>query len=311
MKEERKDILLPLGDVSLKRTLGIYYIDMRPAIVHYTTNLYGGGFDSDGVPLVVGRDGPYYYPITIAQYGLMLHADWLETKSPQRMTTLESCLAKLEELKTEDDVHAVWWHQFYRERYNLKPPWASAMAQGELISLYLRLWQALGRQSLRETAWKAYRFMKVPVADGGVRRLDDQGNLWLEEYPSDEPSCVLNGFIYALFGLFDLYRVGGEHEVRDDIDRCLTTLTARLPDFDCGYWSRYDLQKRELVRYYYQKNVHVPQMAVLAQLTGNGLFAFYSHKWQRELTPLNYLRVQMMYRLQPRLNRLRSTRSGR
>lgn len=311
MREERKDICLPLGDVSLAETLGIYYIDMRPARVHYTDNLYGGGFDEDGVPMALGLDGPHYYPVTIAQYGFMLHADWVETHSSDKLAMLERCLARLEQLKTETDEQAVWWHQTYDPRYELNPPWASAMAQGELISLYLRLWQALGRQSLLDTAWKAYRFLQVPTSDGGVRRFDDQGNLWLEEYPSEKPSLVLNGFVYALLGLFDLYRVRGDQEVKDDIDLCLATLTKRLPDFDRGYWSNYDLQKRELVRYYYQKNVHVPQMAVLAQLTGNELFAHYRDSWQRTVTPLNYLRVQVMYRVQPRLERLRELRRGR
>jgi hypothetical protein len=184
------------------------------------------------------------------------------------------------------------------------------MAQGELISLYLRLHQALGRPTLLETARKAYRFMHVPVEEGGVRRRDDQGNLWLEEYPSKEPSLVLNGFIYALFGLYDLYRVERDPEVKAEIDACLGTLVTRLRDFDSGYWSNYDLQKRELVRYYYQKNVHVPQMAVLEALTGDPVFGFYRKRWQRQLTPLNYLLVQIMYRVRPRVDRMRGRRGG-
>jgi hypothetical protein len=305
MKEERKDITLPLGHVSMSETLGAYYIDMRPAAVHYTEDLYGGGFDENGVPMSAGPDGAHYFPINIAQYGFMLHAEWLETGAAAPMATLERCLAVLEQLKTEDDKHCVWWHDFHNKRYDIEPPWASAMAQGELISLYLRLWQALGHPGLLESARKAYHFMRVPVEAGGVRRWDEQGNLWLEEYPSEKPSLVLNGFIYALFGLYDLYRVDRDEEVKQDIDRCIDTLVARLPDFDSGYWSNYDLQKRELVRYYYQKNVHVPQLAVLEALTGNPLFGFYKDRWERQLKPLNYLRVRVMYRVRPRVGRLR------
>jgi len=305
VKEERRDITLPLGHVSTAETLGAYYIDMRPALVHYTDNLYGGSFDENGVPMTAGSEGPLYSPVNIAQYGFMLHADWLETGSAETMATLERCLAVLEELKTEDERHCVWWHGYRDRRYDIEPPWASAMAQGELVSLYLRLWQALARPSLLETASKAYRFMQVPIEAGGIRRWDERGNLWLEEYPSREPSLVLNGFIYALLGLYDLYRVGREPEVQQDINMCIDTLLARLPEFDSGYWSLYDLQKRELVRYYYQKNVHVPQMAVLAALTGNEVFATYKERWERQITPLNYLRVRVMYRLRPRLHRVR------
>lgn len=310
MTEERKDITLGLGNVSLSENLGAYYIDMRPAIVHYTDNLYGGSFDANGVPMNTVAEGREYLPVTIAQYGFMLHADWLESGSAETMATLEHCLAVLEELKDEDDQRCVWWHRHYEERYGIEPPWASAMAQGELISLYLRLGQALERPGLMNTARKAYRFMQVPVEEGGVRRRDERGYLWLEEYPSKQPSLVLNGFIYALFGLYDLYRVSGDENVKRDIDACIETLVARLPDFDSGYWSNYDLQKRELVRYYYQQNVHVPQLAVLEGLTGDPVFTHYRQRWERQLTRLNYLRVQIMYRVRPRMNRLRRLRSG-
>jgi hypothetical protein len=310
MKEERKDITLRLGDVSMSETLGAYYIDMRPAVVHYTENLYGGSFDENGVPMNAGPTGSFYFPINIAQYGFMLHAEWLETGAADTMTTIEHCLAVLEELKTEDEQQCVWWHRHYEEKYEIEPPWASAMAQGELISLYLRLWQALDRPNLFETAQKAYRFMHLPFEERGVRRRDEHGNLWLEEYPSKEPSFVLNGFIYALFGLYDLYRVTRDEEVRRDIDTCIDTLVARLPDFDSGYWSNYDLQRRELVRYYYQKNVHVPQLAVLEALTGNPVFGYYRRKWERQITPLNYLLVRVMYRVRPRMGRLRRLWGG-
>jgi len=306
LSEERKDITLGLGHVSMSPTLNSYYIDMRPAIVHYTENLYGGGFDDRGVPWIKGPEGPLYFPVNIAQYGFMLHADWLETGDAGTMKTLENCLQVLEDTKSEDAIHCVWWHHVPDERYGIDPPWASAMAQGEVISFYLRMYQAIGRESLLVSAVKAYQFLEVHCEEGGVRRYDEDGNLWFEEYPSKEPSLVLNGFIYTLFGLYDLYRVSNDARVRRDIDECLKTLVARLADFDSGYWSNYDLQKRELVRYYYQKNVHVPQLAVLHELTGDPFFGEYRAKWERQLSPLNYLFVRIMYRVRPRMNRLKA-----
>ena len=95
-----------------------------------------------------------------------------------------------------------------------------------------------------------------------------------------------------------------------DIDRCLLTLKRNLHRFDARYWSLYDLQRRELVRYYYQKNVHVPQMAVLHRLTGNPVFGDYQRRWERQLTPLNFMLVHVMYRIKPRLERFRASRHG-
>ena len=307
---ESRHITLGLGDVSLSATLGSYYIDMRPARVHYTHNIYGGGFDERGVPMCGGPDGLHYLTVNVAQYGFMLHADWLESGDPETLATLEACLDVLDRTKSESGDACVWWHHHYEPKYRIHPPWASAMAQGEAISFYLRMYQALGRASYLETAWRAYRFLAVPWADGGVRRYDEDGNLWFEEYPSEKPSYVLNGFIYTLLGLYDLYRVTGSAEVKEDIDACLRTLSANLHRFDAGYWSLYDLQRKELVRYYYQRNVHVPQMAVLHRLTGQAIFDEYRRKWERQITPLNHLFVQVMYRVKPRLDRLRRAWHG-
>ena len=48
MKEENKKITLKLGDVSWSSDLGIYYIDMRQSMIHYTDNIYDGKFDENG-----------------------------------------------------------------------------------------------------------------------------------------------------------------------------------------------------------------------------------------------------------------------
>jgi hypothetical protein len=277
---------------------------MRPALIHYTDNIYGGRFDGDGVPMVGTPEGLHHMPVNVLQYGFMLHANWRETRDLATLRTLEKCLEALEKQKSEQDSICVWWHRTHQPKYDIPPPWASAMVQGEAISFYLRMHQALERRSLLDTAWGAYRFLTVPWSEGGVRRHDDDGHLWFEEFPSKRPPSVLNGFIYTLFGLYDLYRVTADGSVKEDIDACLETLRANLHRFDTGYWSIYDLQRRELVRYYYQKNVHVPQMAVLHQLTGETIFSEYRRKWETQVTPLNYLFVQLMYRVKPRIDHL-------
>lgn len=302
--EESRKIKLLLGGVSLKSELGSYYIDMRPAIIHYQNNIWGGKYDDDGVPMISVNDSFEYFPINISQYGFILHADWLTNKKPVTMDKLTKCLDKLEQLKDENDIQCVWWHKFHNEKYNLKPPWASAMAQGECISFYLRMYQILGDEKLLKTALKAYRFMRDDMSKTGVRRRDSQGNLWFEEYPSDPPSFVLNGFIYAIFGLYDLYRITRNKEVKEDVDDCITTLKENISKFDCGYWSLYDLQKKELVRYYYQKNVHVPQLEVLYKLTEEKIFKTYKEKWERQVTRSNFMFVQAMYRVRPRIQKM-------
>ncbi len=309
MIQESKKITLPLGDVSLDKELNSYYIDMRPARVHYTQNIYGGKFDKNGVPMITNTEGRLdYFPINIAQYGFMLLGDYIEEQKADTLATLKNCLAVLENIKTEKGDTAAWYHNHYETKYKIKAPWASSMAQGELISFYLRMYQLLGEEYLLDTAIKAYNFLKIEYKDGGVRRYDENNDLWFEEYPSDPPSYVLNGFIYTLFGLYDLYRVTQSKEVKTDIDLCIKTLKNNLPKFDTGYWSIYDLQKKELVRYYYQKNVHVPQLKILHILTNEDIFKKYADKWEKTVNPINFLLVQLMYRIKPRVQKLWKTK---
>ena len=75
-----KNVVLKPGNVSLNKQLGGYYIDMTPAIVHYTDHHYGQ-FDAKGVSM--NGFGKYadYYPINIAQYGFILHDTYIKDKS--------------------------------------------------------------------------------------------------------------------------------------------------------------------------------------------------------------------------------------
>lgn len=304
MKEEFKHITLPLGKVSLEEELGMYYIDMRPAKAHYVNNIYDGGFDSEGVPYCRLDNSKHYSPVNIAQYGFILHAEYLEHQRDETLHPLKKCVDKLVELATITEKECVWWHNYQEVKYNIPPPWASAMAQGEAISLFLRYYQIGGEEKYLDLSLKAFHFLKYHESNKQVRRFDEKGCLWYEEYPSSPPSYVLNGFVYALFGLYDLYRVTGMNSIKEEIDLCIDTLKKNLHRFDAGYWSYYDLQHKELVRYYYQKNVHVPQMHVLYLLTNEPLFLKYKIKWEKELNPFNFAFVQIMYRMLPRWRKL-------
>ncbi len=307
--EEYKHIRLTLGDCSLEQELGVYYIDFTNSEIHYTSGFYGD-HDANGLPMVGYGEQAQYYPINIAQYGLLLHAKYRLHKDERYLIALRHCVDKLCELGRHEGTTFVWRHDSVSERHNLSSGWASAMAQGECISLFLRWFQISNDERYLKLSNDAYEFMKIDVKEGGVRNHDIMNNMWLEEYPSpDGPSCVLNGFIYALFGLYDLYRVTHREDVKADIALCLDTLNQTLHKFDVGYWSLYDLYTYELVRYYYQLNVHVPQLAALYRLTGNTLFSEYAEKWRKTVTPLNYLFVQLMYRVRPRWIKLQSALS--
>ena len=118
---------------------------------------------------------------------------------------------------------------------------------------------------------------------------------------------MLNGFIYAAFGILDLYRVTKSKEAKAMFDACVKTLEGNLHKYDLWYWSVYDQGKEQLVSYYYLKNVHIPLMDILFKLTKKKIFEKYNQKWQRQLDSKTlYFITKIMYRLQPRLKKVKS-----
>jgi hypothetical protein len=277
---------------------------MRPALLDYSEFRYGD-FDTNGLPMVGYGNKAEYFCINLAQFAFAVHDVWWHDRNQvEYRNMLDTLLDWFESNKAPAQKGVCWRIPFPNEKYGIPAGYPSAMAQGEIISFYTRMYQLTGRQELLNTAMEAFDFLQLEVNQGGVRRQDKQGLIWLEEFPLDSPSYVLNGFIYTLFGLVDLYRASNRQEVKLEIDRCLLSLKHYLPHFSLWYWPIYDLQRRELIMNYYLRNVYIPQMQALAGLfPDEPLFAATAKRWQRQNNILNRCFVQIMYRLQPRLRR--------
>jgi hypothetical protein len=114
------------------------------------------------------------------------------------------------------------------------------MAQGQCASLLVRVGLELGDSRLLDAALKGLRPMRVPTAAGGVQAVLD-GGPFLEEYPTDPPSFVLNGAIFALWGAYDVWRGTGDEGAGALFTDAVQTLVTSIHRWDTGFWSRYDL----------------------------------------------------------------------
>lgn len=68
---------------------------------------------------------------------------------------------------------------------------------------------------------------------------------WYEEYPTEPPSFVLNGFIYSLIGLYDLLTLAPALQARDAaalFQQGMKSLKKLLLAFDNGSGTNYDLR---------------------------------------------------------------------
>lgn len=294
---------LGVGNISHDAKLNAYYHDMTPAIYYFDHNLLGD-FDENGIPYLYGPEGRVYNIVYVIQYALINHDLMLKGIDVEsKELTIQNCLNWLEE-RSEVFLDSLVWRSDSSERYNLADGWVSAMYQGQAISLFLRAFQLFNEHRYLAIAENAFEYFKYDFSEGGARRTDNNGFIWFEEYPTSKPSFVLNGYIYTMFGIYDLYRVTNNERAKSLFDECTKTLEYNLYKYDVWYWSVYDQLKKELVSYHYQKNIHIPQMEIMYQLTGKEVFEFYARKWTRNLNnPFHNLIVKIMYRVQPRIKR--------
>lgn len=260
--------------------LGQYYMSFREKAD------YGGPYDVAKIPLLDyrGKIGPQYNPIAIAQYGLgnynlfrrtgdrgrrgnvFLVADWLATHLEQNPHGL-----------------AVWNHHFdweYRDR--LRAPWYSALAQGQGISLLLRAHKESEESRYLEAARRAVACFLKPVSAGGVAFTDERGDLWFEEYIVSPPTHILNGFIWAAWGIYDYSLATQETAAQDLFARAVQTLLRNLDRYDLGFWSLYEQSGTRLPMvaspFYHQ--LHIVQLRVMHRLTGERKFAQIADRWE-------------------------------
>jgi heparosan-N-sulfate-glucuronate 5-epimerase len=299
-------LTLGVGNISNNEFLGKYYQNISPAIVHITDGIFAN-LDAEGIPYCINGKEKTYSIVAVIQYGLMCYDLFLQDIDVlKNRNSFQNCINWLEQNKNNFKDSVVWRSEA-RDYYNLPEGWISGMYQGQAISIYLRAYQLFGEASYLDTAEKIYNSFKYDYNEGGFKRIDNQGCIWFEEYPSSTPSYVLNGYIYAIFGIYDLYRVSKRDDVKELWESCVHTIEVNLPKYDVWYWSVYDQLKEQLVSFYYQKNVHIPLMKIMYLLTEKEIFNKYAIKWEHNLNnPIHRFITKIMYRIQPRIKKLKS-----
>lgn len=271
--------------------LGHYYLEYTDAS-HQIESGRVGPLDAQGIPLAdydalfrghpsVDQSrtyGVHYTPVTVAEYGLGLWSRYLASRDAELrsrfLAQADWFVATLKDLPG----FGVWLHDFAFPVYNLEPPWVSAMAQGQGVSVLLRAFQLTGDDRYLAAATSAFGAFKIDIHFGGVS-CEDMGYLWLEEFPCSPPTHVLNGFVYALWGVLDYLRVTNSNDARLLWDRGIVTIRANLHRYELAFWSRYDLNTRHLASAHYH-NVHVLQLGILSALTGDLVLSDYHLRWK-------------------------------
>ena len=253
---------------------GGYYNDLTQKVLLGEKNL-----DRQGIPFLEHCDGKHIkMPTMIFQYGLGAFDLYLLEEKKEYLDKVVICANWAVDNQEEKGS----WNNFF---YIYPDNPYSAMSQGEGASLLLRAYAETKDIRYFNAAKKAIDFMLIDVSCGGVSERREN-ELYLLEYT--HLPLVLNGWIFALWGIYDLSLVLPEY--KKEFDKTVNTLARQLLLFDNGYWSLYDVSGMMTSPFYHK--LHIAQLKAMYQITNIDIFKEMSLKFVKyESKKINRIRA--------------------
>ena len=249
------------------------YFNLPYTSLHVTSLDINYSCDSLGIPLFHYQGKDYYHPVNIAQKIFPLLNSYVITN--------DSLYLQRAELFTKlliDSSHLYYGARFFPYQFDyqmhaneliiLNKPWYSGMAQGHILTVLSRLFQYTQNpkyaQWANETFNSFYRYCKIH--NPWIIYQDQNQFLWIEEYPMTSPDHTLNGFIFAIYGLYDYYLTFHYNNCLKLLQQSITTIhhymeMFRYPD---GI-SYYCLKHKHQDSIYH--TIHINQLNFLYRLT--------------------------------------------
>lgn len=287
-----------VSDWTLARDIPPPYSDGR------TADVYNPMFpiDSTGLPYYTRRDtgARADHPVVYAQYGIAALTEYQRTDDPKWLAHAARNAERLTQIRVERGTG--WWYPYnfpwtYYSR-TLKAPWFSAMAQGQSLSLFTRLAEETGDPrwiTAAHRTWESFRQPYSSKAPWSSLVIDD--HLYFEEYAGSQPPLlVLNGHVFAMFGLYDYWHYTGNPEVARYFDGGATTVLERMMPLVRvpGGVSYYCVQAEYCQSPLWQNGnyhgIHYWQLDTLARITGDARFTEWADLLRADRPPVAGLR---------------------
>jgi len=256
-KRPRNLYIIP--DILTSQKLDYYYFKFsEKELLDGTHQALLKTFDEDGIPLntaYIDVEDPklHYYPISIGQYGLAVFHSYLETQSKEKKQNFLKIVDWFfNNVKEDKKLGAYWLTDTPKPEYKVQNAWISAFSQSRALSILLRAWQLTENIKYLEMCKMALIPFTFDIKDGGVSANLNDGFPFYEEYVAVEPTMVLDGHIFSLFGLYDFVRAVPEnldpenHNLAKSLfEEGIKSLLNFLPEYDMGFWLRFNLCKMD------------------------------------------------------------------
>lgn len=236
----------------------------------------------------------HYNPAYVCWFALINLNRYFNEKNEKYLENFWKQVNWLEKNRKEINNSNVWYYNFNYKIFGkeLKSPWISAMAQGLAISVFCRAYKLTAAQKYIEIAKKAASIFEKETKDGGICVKINSGNLY-QEYPINSIH-VLDGFIFSLLGLYDLYLATKEEKYYDLFMKGINGLVNNLEKWDFkGYWSRATWHGIPLNGMYNKLNVIL--LEVLYYITNLRIFYDFAKKWSPDNLSIKKRLILILY----------------
>jgi heparosan-N-sulfate-glucuronate 5-epimerase len=263
------------------------------------------------------NEAKHYNPKDVNGIPLSNYLNSGKSYNPTRIASF--CLAQFQRFLVEGAIVnkkiflkvADWFTRFDDGKFiytipygELTPPWMSCMSQGQGISVLVRAYNLTKEEKYLKIAKKAIIPFIEDIDKGGLRSKIENKFDFLEEFPFKKPRHVLNGFIYAIVGIYELSLVSEDVEKKVKLDN-LVKSASNFNLWCSDNWSTYDLHKstkgrRNTATIIYQ-NVHITQFKYLEKIFPGYDFGDFASRLEQYYKNIflrfNALKNKILYRI--------------
>jgi heparosan-N-sulfate-glucuronate 5-epimerase len=227
-------------------------------------------------------------PVTVSQFALGHHQRWRRTGNIEDRARLMQCADWLVDNQTvytvADKLVGVWFYPYDNVYFRASAPWISGMAQGQALSVLARAWAVDPKDVYLETARRSLATFSIDIQDKGVRSHYSPGEPCYEEVAVEPAAHILNGHLFALFGLWDHVRTWGDEPAFEALNSAIGALTNRLDRYDAKYWSRYSMLTRNQLAHTFYHDLHIKQLQYGGNEWGQPSWTVMAAKWEHYQT---------------------------
>lgn len=219
----------------------------------------------------------YVYNVAgVCQYGILNYELFVLKKEEEYLNKFKANLDWILENATYKQNLPYWNYNFDMEHH--KAPWASGISQGLAISILVRGYAYYRDNSYLKIAKLASETLTRPIHEGGFKYTYDTFQCWFEECSSN--NHILNGHIFSLLGIYDLYRCTNEEKLKENFEMGLIDIKNNIKNFDLNIFSSYDAFSKYLANNSYHKT-HIIQFEILFKISNDSFFVEIAKKWDK------------------------------